>query len=152
MTDLLKKLNFKDHDPVAVLNAPLEFAATIRALEETATVHRTVGRTKSFAFAIAFATEQREVDAAVYALAPKLDGDAVLWIAYPKGTSKRYTCDFNRATGWTAVGNAGFEPVRQVAIDEDWSALRFRKVAFIKKMIRSFAMTEEGRAKVASRK
>ena len=26
-----------------------------------------------------------------------------------------------------------FEPVRQVAIDEDWSALRFRNVAHIKK-------------------
>ncbi len=152
MTDLLKKLNYRDHDPVVVLNAPPEFAPIIEALETTATVHRTVGRTKSFAFAIAFATQQREVDAAIKALAPKLDGDAVLWIAYPKGTSKRYTCDFKRDTGWTAVGDAGFEPVRQVAIDEDWTVLRFRKVAFIKKMTRSFAVTKEGKAKVESRK
>lgn len=27
---------------------------------------------------------------------------------------------------------AGFRPIRQVAIDEDWSALRFRRVEFVK--------------------
>ena len=94
-----------------------------------------------------FATKQREVDAGIKTLVPKLDGDATLWICYPKGTSKKYTCDFNRDTGWTEVGKVGFEGVRAVAIDEDWSALRFRRVAFIKKMTRSFAMTEEGKAK-----
>ena len=34
------------------------------------------------------------------------------------------------------MGDAGFEPVRMVAIDEDWSALRFRRVEFIKTMNR----------------
>jgi len=36
-----------------------------------------------------------------------------------------------------------------VAIDEDWSALRFRRVEFIKAMTRrvSSAMTKEGKAK-----
>mgnify|MGYP005835701873 CR=1 FL=1 len=43
------------------------------------------------------------------------------------------------------------EPVRQVAIDEDWSALRFRRVEYIKTMTRSFAMTLEGKAKAAKK-
>jgi len=30
------------------------------------------------------------------------------------------------------IRNAGFDSVRQVAIDEDWSALRFRRVEYIK--------------------
>ncbi len=34
------------------------------------------------------------------------------------------------------MGKAGFEPVRMVAIDEDWSAVRFRRVEFIKTMNR----------------
>ncbi len=46
------------------------------------------------------------------------------------------------------LGAAGFEPVRMVAIDEDWSALRFRRVEHIKKMTRSFAMTDAGKEKV----
>jgi hypothetical protein len=76
------------------------------------------------------------------------EGDAILWFCYPKGTSKKYTCDFNRDTGWASLGQLGWEPVRQVAIDDDWSALRFRNPDFIKTMTRSFAMTEKGKAKV----
>ena len=34
------------------------------------------------------------------------------------------------------MGKAGFEGVRMVAIDEDWSAVRFRRVEFIKTMTR----------------
>ena len=54
-------------------------------------------------------------------------------MAYPKGSSKRLTCDFNRDTGWSPLRAVGFGPVRQVAIDEDWSALRFRRAEFIKR-------------------
>ena len=38
------------------------------------------------------------------------------------------------------MGEAGFEPVRMVAIDEDWSALRFRRAEFIKNMTRPGAV------------
>jgi hypothetical protein len=53
-----------------------------------------------------------------------------LWFAYPKGTSKKCTCDFNRDDGWDAVRESGFDSVRQIAIDEDSSALRFRRNEF----------------------
>ena len=55
-------------------------------------------------------------------------GDAVVWFAYPKGSSKRYKSEVNRDDSWASVGQEGFEPVRMVAIDEDWSALRVRRV------------------------
>ena len=38
---------------------------------------------------------------------------------------RKYRCGFNRDSGWAAPGAAGLEPVRMVAIDADWSALRF---------------------------
>ena len=88
-------------------------------------------------FSLAFVTRQAEVDAAAKSLATLAEGDAVIWFAYPKGTSKRYKCEFNRDTGWRALGAAGFEGVRMVAIDEDWSAFRFRRVEFIKSLTRS---------------
>ena len=77
----------------------------------------------------------------------RAEGDALLWFAYPKGSSKRYTCDFNRDTGWTVLGEAGYEPVRQVAIDEDWSALRFRRVEYIKSFKREpkHAISDKGK-------
>jgi hypothetical protein len=80
--------------------------------------------------------------------AAKLIGDGQLCFVYPKGSSKKFQCDFNRDTGWSVLGEKGFEPVHMVAIDDDWSALRFRRVEFIKKMTRSFAMTEVGKEKV----
>jgi hypothetical protein len=74
-----------------------------------------------------------------------------VWFAYPKGTSKRFKSTINMSTGWTALGEAGFESVRRVAIDEDWSAKRFRRVEFIKSMTRDkgWAMTSQGKNKTA---
>ena len=73
------------------------------------------------------------------------EGDAILWICYPKKSSKKYKCDFNRDSGWTVLGAAGYEPVRMVAIDEDWSALRFRKAENIKTLTRSKTISQEGK-------
>lgn len=71
-------------------------------------------------FALLFVTKQAQIAKATTKIAERCDGDVVLWIAYPKKTSKKYACDFDRDQGWEPLGNAGFEAVRQVAIDEDW--------------------------------
>jgi hypothetical protein len=50
--------------------------------------------------------------------------DRLAWIAYPK--AKKLGTDLNRdilAREMTALGT---DPVRQVSLDETWSALRFR--------------------------
>ena len=60
---------------------------------------------------------------------PEAVDEAVVRFADPEGTSKRSACEFNRDRGWDAPSAAGFRPVRQVAIDKDWSALRFRRAA-----------------------
>ena len=147
MTPLFKKLNFKDHTSVLLVNAPESFQEESRAISVFTHVIFQVDGAQKQPFILAFALSQKEVDALATLFSEKTEGDAVLWIAYPKGSSKRYKCDFNRDTGWQALGTAGFEPVRQVAIDEDWSALRFRRVEFIKTMTRSFAMTDAGKEK-----
>jgi hypothetical protein len=46
----------------------------------------------------------------------------VVWIAYPKGGR----ADINRDTLWPIVVEFGLRPNGQVAIDDVWSALRFR--------------------------
>ena len=136
MSSVFAKLNFKDQRSLLILNAPESFAAELAALNDV-TAHRDARSLKSLEFALAFGATLKDVEAFAKIVAKKASGDAVIWFAYPKGSSKRYTCEFNRDSGWSALGEAGYEPVRQVAIDEDWSALRFRKVAFIKTMSRS---------------
>jgi hypothetical protein len=128
---VFKKLNLKQEQEILVVNAPSSFEPELLALEGV-TVLRDPKKLKAIHFALVFATTQAEVDALSRVLASKAEGDAVLWFAYPKGTSKRYKCEFNRDTGWHAMRSAGFDTVRQVAIDEDWSALRFRRVEYIK--------------------
>jgi hypothetical protein len=50
--------------------------------------------------------------------------DALAWIVYPKA-GQRGT-DLNRDTLVAHLDGKGIRPVRQVAIDPVWSALRFR--------------------------
>ena len=147
MSPLFKKLNLGAHTVIHVLNAPSSFEPELAALKGV-TVKRSVSGTSSFA--MAFVITQAELDAASKKLAAACAGDAVLWMVYPKGTSRKYRCEFNRDSGWPVLGAAGFEPVRMVAIDEDWSALRFRRVEHIKAMTRSQdnRISREGRKKV----
>jgi hypothetical protein len=50
-----------------------------------------------------------------------LDKPGVLWVAYPKGNK----ADINRDTLWPIVADFDLRPNGQVAIDDNWSALRF---------------------------
>jgi hypothetical protein len=140
MTPLFAKLNWKDQPEIVVLDAPESFEAELAALKDV-TVQRDAKAVKTIAFALAFVKTLAEVQRAAKALLPKAQGDAIVWLAYPKGSSKRYRCEFNRDNGWEALQKAGWEGVRMVAIDEDWSALRFRRVEFIKNMTRNQGQT-----------
>jgi hypothetical protein len=52
---------------------------------------------------------------------------AVTGIVYPKKTSGADT-DLTRGCGWDAI-TRGIDAVSQVAVDDTWSALRFKAVA-----------------------
>ncbi len=150
MTPLFKKLNLRDQNEIAVLNAPSGFEAELAALPGVR-ILRAAAQFHNTAFLLVFVTLQSEVDQAAAWAAEKTAGDALVWLAYPKMSSKRYQCEFNRDTGFNALGRAGFEPVRQVAIDEDWSAVRFRRVEFIKAMTRgrNMMLSEKGRQRAS---
>jgi len=130
MGPVFEKLNLKDQPEVVVLNAPLSFEPELSWLADRRVV-RDLEQVEAVAFALAFAYRKVELDQLAAALLAKAEGDAVLWFAYPKRGSKRYKADFDRDHGWEVLGDAGFEGVRQVAIDDDWSALRFRRAEHI---------------------
>jgi hypothetical protein len=50
--------------------------------------------------------------------------DRLTWVAYPK--SGQLGTDLNRDTLAASLIEHGVQPVRQVALDDVWSALRFR--------------------------
>ncbi len=127
------KLNLKDQTEIVVLNAPASFEPELKTLKGITVRRDTKG---DIDFSLAFVMTQKEVDTLGPQVAKKAKGDAVVWFAYPKGSSKKYKSEIDRDSGWAVMGKAGFEPVRMVAIDEDWSAVRFRRVEFIKTMNR----------------
>lgn len=149
MDVVFKKLNLKNQKQVVILNAPESFEVNINSISSETDVLRTADASDAIEFVMIFVTKKAETDTIIPLLAPKLVGDAVLWMCYPKGTSKKYKCDFNRDNGWGVMGNYDLEPVRMVAIDDDWSALRFKKADFIKTMTRSseHALSEKGKQK-----
>ena len=131
------------------LNAPESFQPALEEMRSDAFLIQHETEITTVQFAMVFAIKQAEVDHYAALLAPKVEGDGVLWFCYPKGSSKKYKCEFNRDNGWKIMGELGWEPVRMVAIDEDWSALRFRKTDYIKTMTRrqDFALSAEGKQK-----
>lgn len=134
MTPLFKKLNLGARRQLTVLNAPASFEpvlSALRAQDPTLQLQREAHSPAPLHFALAFAITQAELDAACRALLPRAEGDALIWIAYPKQSSKHLRGEFHRDSDWTLLRAAGFDTVRQVAIDEDWSALRFRRLEYI---------------------
>ena len=145
MSNVFAKLNLKDHKQIVVLDSPSSFESELVGLKGVEII-RDLKKAKRLTFSLAFVITQEQVNALAPAIARKAEGDAVIWFAYPKGTSKKYRSQINRDNGWNALGLEGFEPVRMVAIDEDWSAVRFRRAGFIKNMTRpkEHRLTERG--------
>jgi hypothetical protein len=72
--------------------------------------------------AVVFAENAATLGARLAEHSDDLAAPAALWIAYPKGNR----ADINRDSLWPILREHGLRPVSQVAIDDVWSALRFR--------------------------
>ena len=134
MPDLRKKLNLKDQDPLLILNLPESFQTVLGELSHQKIV-TSEGKAIEADFLLVFVQTLRDVQRAAELVTSKTQGDAVVWMAYPKQTAKKYNCEFHRDTGWKSLEEIGLRGVRQVAIDLDWSAIRFRRLKFIKQSL-----------------
>jgi hypothetical protein len=130
MPSIFDKLNLTTQKRIVVLNAPESFEPELASLGDVE-VARSVERGSSFW--LAFVIRQEELDLLARAIAAQAEGDAIVWFAFVKGSSKRYKSEITRDKGWEVLRELGFDTVRSVAIDADWSALRFRRVEFIGK-------------------
>jgi hypothetical protein len=132
MKDLLTKLNYKGQKRIAVINAGEQFLTNLEKELKGVQIDKDIDQRFPYEFIILFVRLVSEVEL----LAPKalhnLISDGILWFAYPKKTSRKLFSDIDRDHGWEVLIDRGFDKVRLVAIDNDWSALRFRNVRFIK--------------------
>jgi len=123
---LSRKLVVKPGQKVLVVNAPAGYAD---ALEGAVVVSR--GDPAKADAVHVFVRDTRQLAKfGPRAVAGALAG-ATVWIAYPKKTSGIET-DMTRDNGWDAV-TGEIDTVSQVAIDDTWSALRFKPVAEVER-------------------
>jgi hypothetical protein len=78
-----------------------------------------------YRFVQVFATRLSDIRKFTQRLSKLAAPHALVWIAYPKKTSKTDS-ELNRDLIREAMSGAGWRAVAIVAIDEAWSALRFR--------------------------
>ena len=120
-----KKLQIKPGNKVLVLNAPDSFGQELGSLLEGVSLSATLDG--EFDVVISFYTQKTEAEADVNALRKSMGQAGILWVAYPKGTSKVAT-DLNRDILRVSFEEKGLKAVSLVSIDSTWSAMRFKQV------------------------
>jgi hypothetical protein len=116
---LVSKLKIKEEASLIVLNSPSGFLDRL-PLAQSKTV-----KNKKFDVVQLFVRDKSELSKLGQSALTSLAENGLLWICYPKKTGSIKT-DLTRDYGWDAITSAGFEVVSLVAIDDTWSALRFK--------------------------
>ncbi len=124
-TSLAQKLQIKS-GKLIVINAPQGYAEQLaQELTDLTVSTRAIGQAEAV---LLFVNSLAEVEQLTPKAEKLVKAEGMLWIAYAKGTSKVKT-DVNRDKLWAAVQPLGWQPARMIALDEVWSAMRFKPVA-----------------------
>ena len=111
---LAKKLNLKEGMKVRVVGRP----ATVDLDDVVATTAASADAV------LLFVKTRAELDAKGAPFIEAARSDRLAWLAYPK--AGQLGTDLNRDIVWKHLMKHGIQGVRQIAIDDVWSALRFR--------------------------
>ena len=132
MKEILHKLNYKGYNRILILNADEGFLKNISDELKDVIVDTEIDQRCPYNFMIIFVKNIKTVENISPSALHNLTADGVLWFCYPKKSSRKLSSDLERDRGWKALNNLNFHGIRMVAIDNDWSAMRFRNIKFIK--------------------
>ena len=117
---LAKKMKLKPGLKAAIINAPENYVDTLK--HDTALSPTLNGK---FDWIQIFVRDKAQLDA----LAPKatkaLRPESMLWISFPKVTSKIQT-DLTRDKGWDILQKLDLKWVNLVSVNDTWSAFALR--------------------------
>jgi hypothetical protein len=120
---LSEKLRMAEGSTVLVINGPDNYKDLLGVVPENLVISREPSG--EFDFVHLFASNRSELDDYIDIALESVKYDGLLWVSYPKGSSKVET-DINRDSIWEILKEKGIRPVRQVSVDSTWSALWFR--------------------------
>ena len=132
MKGLLKKLNYKEYKRIAVINSEESLFKAISDELKDVITDREIDQRYAYDFMIIFVQTIKEVNDYSPAALHNLAADGILWFCYPKKSSKKYSSELERDRGWKTLNDLGFYGIRMIAVDENWSAMRFRNIKYIK--------------------
>lgn len=124
-SSLASKLQIKPGARLAVLNAPEGLLPALKT--ELAGIEVREGAEGAVHSVLLFVRCLDDVGRLLGSAIAAAPAGGPLWIAYPKLTSG-VPSDLSRDILWHAVEPSGWRPVRQVALNEVWSAMRFKSV------------------------
>jgi hypothetical protein len=113
-SELAKKLNLKKDMKLRVLAKPVNLDLSGLAVTSSAKADGI----------IAFVTTLADAKANAGPVVDAAKDDRIAWLAYPK--AGQLATDLNRDILWQHMLKKGVQGVRQIAIDDVWSAMRFR--------------------------
>ncbi|WP_224999790.1 YdeI/OmpD-associated family protein [Cesiribacter sp. SM1] len=120
-TALSAKLAIKPAEKTLFLNSPADLLPVLENIRHDTNAEGNAAYQNLLLFVHSQAELQQLAPVALASLAP----GAKLWIAYPKKSSAIKT-NINRDEGWEPIVKKGWSPVTQIAINNTWSALRFK--------------------------
>jgi len=117
---LAKKMKLKSGTSAAVINAPENYVTELK--HDTAMSPTLNGK---FDWIQIFVKSKAELDALAPKAAKALKPESILWISFPKGTSKIQT-DLTRDKGWEILQGLNLKWINLVSVNQIWSAFALR--------------------------
>ena len=117
---IAKKMKLKPNLKAAVINAPENYVDALK--HDTALSPTLNGK---FDWIQIFVSNKEELEALAPKAAKALRPESMLWISFPKGSSKIQT-DLTRDKGWESLQALDLKWITLVSVNETWSAFALR--------------------------
>ncbi|MCO4291388.1 YdeI/OmpD-associated family protein [Solitalea sp. MAHUQ-68] len=127
---LHQKLQIKEGSAVLLINAPTDYNAVIGPLPENASLF--FEPTSAADVIQLFIKNKAELVEELKKVTKVLKPTTVFWICYPKKSSG-IASDLNMMDSWSELDQYGLQGVSAAAINETWTALRFKPIDQVKK-------------------
>jgi hypothetical protein len=121
---LAKKLRVLPGNRLLVLNAPVGYESELLPVPDGVSV--ATSAEGAFDVVQAFARDSAELRRVLPVATQALAPGGIVWIAWPKKTAKQNS-DLDRDSLWAALNASGWVGVASIAVNETWSALRFKR-------------------------
>lgn len=136
---LFEKLQLGDEKNLLIQGLPSTIEKQFSKLSFSKNVTQLL-KIRKIDFALIFALNSNQLRNIFSEVCPALHEDSILWIAFPRQTSK-IASDLNRPGSWTYMEEEGFETGEKVVMDYVWSAQRFHRSELCEETVESESKT-----------